>query len=106
MKAKRRSDTVSNFITLRRRRSAPLVIATAEVTAVEKNMVTFAIEARDHVDVVSRGTHVRAVIDMERFLKRIKAKIVNIVRCRKPFPEFRSAWLVHSAKGFASYMLS
>jgi predicted thioesterase len=50
------------------------VVATAEVTAVEKNMITFAIEARDHVDVVSRGTHVRAVIDMERFLKRIKRK--------------------------------
>jgi fluoroacetyl-CoA thioesterase len=50
------------------------VVATAEVTAVEKNMITFAIEARDHADVVSRGKHVRAVIDMERFLKRIKRK--------------------------------
>jgi fluoroacetyl-CoA thioesterase len=50
------------------------VIATAVVTAVEKNMITFAIEARDHADVVSRGTHVRAVIEMERFLKRIKRK--------------------------------
>jgi predicted thioesterase len=51
-----------------------MVIATAEVTAVEKNMITFAIEARDHADVVARGTHIRAVIDMERFLKRIKRK--------------------------------
>ncbi len=50
------------------------VIATAVITAVEKNMITFAIEARDHADVVSRGTHVRAVIEMERFLKRIKRK--------------------------------
>jgi fluoroacetyl-CoA thioesterase len=50
------------------------VVATAEVTAVEKNMITFAIEARDHADVVARGTHIRAVIDMERFLKRIKRK--------------------------------
>jgi fluoroacetyl-CoA thioesterase len=46
----------------------------AEVTSVEKNLVTFAIEARDHVDVVARGTHVRAVIDMERFMKRVKRK--------------------------------
>jgi predicted thioesterase len=52
------------------------VIATAEVMAVEKNMVTFAIEARDQADVISRGTHVRAVIDMERFLKRVKRKSI------------------------------
>jgi len=50
------------------------VVAVAEVTSVEKNLVTFAIEARDHVDVVARGTHVRAVIDMERFMKRVKRK--------------------------------
>ncbi len=37
-------------------------------------MVTLHIEARDEVDVISRGTHVRAVIDMERFLKRVKRK--------------------------------
>ncbi len=50
------------------------VVATAEVKAVEKNMITFAIEARDSVDVVSRGTHVRAVIDMARFMKRVERK--------------------------------
>ena len=52
------------------------VVATAEVITVDKNMVTFAIEARDHADVISRGTHVRAVIDMERFLKRVKRKTI------------------------------
>jgi predicted thioesterase len=51
-----------------------VVTATGEVTSIEKNMVTFAIEARDHADVIARGTHVRAVIDMERFLKRVKRK--------------------------------
>ncbi len=50
------------------------VIATAEITAVEKNLVTLRIEARDEMDVISRGTHVRAVIDMERFLKRVERK--------------------------------
>lgn len=53
------------------------VVATAEVTALEKNLVTFAIEARDHVDVAARGTHVRAVIDMERFMKRVQRKSVR-----------------------------
>jgi fluoroacetyl-CoA thioesterase len=52
------------------------VVATAEVKSIEKNMVTFAIEARDHADMVSRGTHVRAVIEMERFLRRLKRKAV------------------------------
>lgn len=53
------------------------VIATAEVTKIENNMVTLHIEARDEVDVVSRGTHVRAVIDMERFMKRVKRKTLE-----------------------------
>jgi predicted thioesterase len=39
-----------------------------------RNPASRGFPARDHVDVVSRGTHVRAVIDMERFLKRIKRK--------------------------------
>jgi fluoroacetyl-CoA thioesterase len=50
------------------------VIATAEITAVEKNFITLHIEARDSADVISRGTHIRAVIEMERFLKRLKRK--------------------------------
>lgn len=50
------------------------VIATAEITSIDKNMVTLHIEARDEVDLVSSGTHVRAVIDMDRFLKRVNRK--------------------------------
>jgi predicted thioesterase len=50
------------------------VLATAEVLSIEKNMVTLHIEACDHADVVSRGTHVRAVIDMDRFMKRVRRK--------------------------------
>ncbi len=50
------------------------VIATAEVIGIDKNMVTLHIEARDEMDVISRGTHVRAIIDMQRFLKRVERK--------------------------------
>jgi fluoroacetyl-CoA thioesterase len=50
------------------------VVATAEITAIDKNMVTLHIEARDETELVSRGTHVRAVIDMERFMRRVKRK--------------------------------
>jgi len=50
------------------------VVATAEVTKVEGNLITFGIEARDDAEVIGRGTHVRAVIDLERFNRRIKRK--------------------------------
>jgi predicted thioesterase len=50
------------------------VIATAEVTSNEKSLVTFHIEARDDAEVAARGTHVRAVIDMDRFMRRVKRK--------------------------------
>jgi predicted thioesterase len=50
------------------------VVATAEVTKVDGNMVTLSIEARDDQEVIGRGTHVRAVIDVERFNRRIKRK--------------------------------
>ena len=50
------------------------VTATGEIISIEKNMVTLRIEARDHADVVSRGTHVRAVIDLPRFMKRVASK--------------------------------
>jgi fluoroacetyl-CoA thioesterase len=49
------------------------VVATAEITSIDKNMVTLAIEARD-TEVVARGTHVRAIIDMDRFMRRVKRK--------------------------------
>jgi fluoroacetyl-CoA thioesterase len=49
-------------------------VATAEVTAIDKNLVTFHIEARDDTELASRGTHVRAIIDMERFMRRVKRK--------------------------------
>jgi len=51
-----------------------IVVATAEVTAIEKNMVTFHIEARDDTELASRGSHVRAIIDLERFMRRVKRK--------------------------------
>ena len=50
------------------------VVATAEVTKVEGNMVTLSIEARDDQEVIGRGTHVRAVIELERFNRRLKRK--------------------------------
>ncbi len=52
------------------------VVATAEVIKIEKNMITLSIEARDDIEVIGRGTHVRAVLDLERFKKRLQRKAI------------------------------
>lgn len=50
------------------------VVATAEVSLIEGMMVTLSIEARDEHEVIAQGTHVRAVIEMARFRKRLERK--------------------------------
>ena len=50
------------------------VQVTSEVTAVAGNLVTFIVEAHDHVEKVGEGVHRRAVIDEARFLRRVEAK--------------------------------
>jgi predicted thioesterase len=46
----------------------------AEVLAVVKNRVKLLIEAWDHQDKIGEGTHLRAVVDKERFMQRVSAK--------------------------------
>jgi predicted thioesterase len=50
------------------------VVARAEATAVEGNMVTFNVEAYDEHEQIGRGTHTRAVIDVARFQRRLAKK--------------------------------
>jgi len=50
------------------------VTARAEVLAVEGQKVTLRIEAHDEQEMIGRGTHVRHVIDVQRFLKRTRRK--------------------------------
>jgi fluoroacetyl-CoA thioesterase len=51
------------------------VIARAEILEVEGRRVMCSIEAHDEHEQIGRGRHVRHVVDMERFLKRIRRKI-------------------------------
>jgi fluoroacetyl-CoA thioesterase len=51
------------------------VSAEAEVLQVEGPKVTFRVEARDPIEVIGRGTHVRYVVEMDRFLKRLRRKM-------------------------------
>ena len=53
------------------------VVATAEVIAVGEGTVTFAVEAYDGFEKIGEGTHVRAPVEMERFLKRVRRKEVK-----------------------------
>lgn len=51
-----------------------VVTVTAEVTAVDRRMISFRVDAHDGVDHIGSGTHVRAVVENQRLLQGIKAK--------------------------------
>jgi fluoroacetyl-CoA thioesterase len=48
---------------------------TARVVEVGRNTITFAVEAYDEVEKIGEGIHVRAPVEMSRFIKRVQAKI-------------------------------
>jgi len=49
--------------------------ASAEVTSVEGRSVAFRVEAFDEKERVGDGTHTRVVVNVERFDKRVQAKL-------------------------------
>jgi predicted thioesterase len=51
-----------------------LITARAEVTGVQDDLVTFAVEAHDEHEVIGKGTHVRRIVNRDRFDKRLNAK--------------------------------
>ncbi len=51
------------------------VTVRAEIVEVGDSTVTFKVEAHDEFDKIGEGTHVRAAVETERFLKRVNAKI-------------------------------
>jgi fluoroacetyl-CoA thioesterase len=50
------------------------VTAKAEVVSVEDNTVTFTVQAHDGAEKIGEGTHVRAPVNVERFVTRVKSK--------------------------------
>jgi len=48
------------------------------VTAVEGRKVTFAVTAKDEVDTISSGSHVRFVVDTVKTIERLKAKAAKL----------------------------
>jgi predicted thioesterase len=51
------------------------VSATAKLVAVEGRKLMFRVEARDEVELIGEGTHERVIVDVERFDRRIAAKL-------------------------------
>jgi fluoroacetyl-CoA thioesterase len=49
--------------------------ASAEVTNVDGRTVTFKVEARDEKDLIGHGTHVRVVVNVEKFDLRVRKKL-------------------------------
>ncbi len=47
------------------------VQATATLTAIEGRKLTFAVEAADEVGTIGKGTHVRFIVDEERFMAKL-----------------------------------
>lgn len=64
------STTVGTAVDITHTKATPMgrtVRATATLTAVDGRKLTFRVEAHDDEGLIGAGTHVRAVVDMERF---------------------------------------
>lgn len=64
-------------VSIRHLTATPLgetVTARATVTAVSEKLVTFDVEAHDGVNLIGRGTHTRAPIDLARFEQSLAAR--------------------------------
>jgi predicted thioesterase len=53
------------------------VTARAEVLSVGDSTITFAVEAHDGTEKIGEGKHVRAPINLERFMQRVQAKSIQ-----------------------------
>ncbi len=69
--------TVGVYIDVRHLAATPVggeVKARAEVTAVDGRKITFSVHAWDGHELIGEGTHVRMIIDRDRFIRRVRSK--------------------------------
>src|SRR5215207_5604234 len=72
------TTTVGTFIEIRHLAATPLgteVRARAEVTAVEGREVRFTVQAWDARELIGDGTHTRFIVEVERFMQRVRGKV-------------------------------
>ena len=75
------SDTVGVGFEFEHRAAAPIgsvVIATAELVTIDGRRLQFRIEARDEVEVIVCGSHVRAIVEIARFAERMRRKASSL----------------------------
>ncbi len=71
-------DTVGVGFEFEHCAAAPIgatVTASAEVIAIDGRKLHFKIEARDDHEVIGRGKHVRAIVEVARFAQRMREKL-------------------------------
>lgn len=69
------STTVGGSINIQHTRPSAMgqdVTATARLVAVEGRKLTFEVVAHDSTGVIGEGTHVRFIVDTERFMAKLK----------------------------------
>ena len=69
------NDTVGTHVNVYHRAAAPMgstVLFRAELTAVKKRRLEFAVRATMGETVIGEGTHERAVIDIRRFKQKVE----------------------------------
>ncbi len=72
--------TVGYSLDIRHLAATPIgmrVTARAELISIDGKMLTFRVEAFDERERIGEGTHVRAIIDMERFKAKLALKSSN-----------------------------
>ena len=70
-------SAVGTLVDVRHLAATPVgqqVTAEARVTEVSDRRVVFAVTARDEVEEIGRGTHERAIVDLQRISRRLSAK--------------------------------
>jgi fluoroacetyl-CoA thioesterase len=75
-----REQTVGTHVNLSHLAATPPgmeIMARVRLTEVEGRKLVFEVEARDGVDLISRGTHERFVIDTERFTRKVADKAAS-----------------------------
>ena len=73
-------SSVGTMVSVRHLSPSPIgaeVTARAELTAISENgkMYTFKVSAYDNKGLIGEGTHERAIIDCERFMKKCRSKL-------------------------------
>ncbi|MCL2376001.1 MAG: thioesterase family protein [Defluviitaleaceae bacterium] len=68
------ATTVGTLVNVQHLAATPVgakVSATATLTAIDGRKLTFEVEAADENGVIGKGTHERAVIDIQRFMSKL-----------------------------------